>query len=190
MRCGWETTLAYIVETFLNRMLEFVSHIESSGESPVRYQPRLHIVLYQPEIPPNTGAIGRTCVAIGAKLWLVKPLGFQLSTKTLRRAGLDYWKYLHWETVTHWEELQEKLPSSRFWLFTKHGQTSYAQVAYQEGDVLVFGSESRGLPPKILEAHGPACLKIPMREDVRSINLSCSVAVASYEALRQFDAPA
>ena len=162
---------------------------ESTGDPPVHYQPRLHVVLFQPEIPPNTGAIGRTCVAIGAKLWLVKPLGFQLTTKTLRRAGLDYWKYLHWETVTHWKELQEKLPSQRFWFFTKHGQTSYTEVSYQEGDVLVFGSESRGLPAAIREANTSSCLKIPMREDVRSINLSCSVAVASYEAVRQFEVP-
>lgn len=153
-----------------------------------RYKPRLHVVLYQPEIPPNTGAIGRTCVAIGAKLWLVKPLGFQLSTKTLRRAGLDYWKFLQWETVSHWEELQGKLPDSRFWFFTKHGQVPYTHVAYQEDDVLVFGSESRGLPPSLLEDNQERALKIPMREDVRSINLSCSVAVASYEAIRQFDA--
>jgi tRNA (cytidine/uridine-2'-O-)-methyltransferase len=167
-----------------------VSQFESAGDPPVHYPPRLHVVLYQPEIPPNTGAIGRTCVAIGAKLWLVKPLGFQLTTKTLRRAGLDYWKYLHWETVTNWEELQQKLPTERYWFFTKRGQTSYSQVSYREGDVLVFGSESRGLPPSLLEAYSSTCLKIPMREEVRSINLSCSVAVASYEAVRQFGAVA
>ena len=152
-----------------------------------QYEPRLHVVLFQPEIPPNTGAVGRTCVAIGAKLWLVKPLGFQLNTKTLRRAGLDYWKHLEWETVSHWEELQAKLPGHRFWFFSKFATQSYTVPKYSTGDVLVFGSESRGLPKHFRTDYESQMLAFPMRSQVRSINLSCSVAVACYEATRQLD---
>jgi len=151
----------------------------------VLYEPKIHIVLYQPEIPPNTGAIGRTCVAVGAKLWLVRPLGFQVDAKTLRRAGLDYWKHLEWQTVDSYEELDQHLPDARRWYFSKTASVSYTAAQFQQGDVFVFGSEGRGLPPSILQAGNASALVIPMRQEVRCLNLSCTVAIAAYEAIRQ-----
>ncbi len=150
------------------------------------YNPRLHIVLYQPEIPYNTGSVGRTCVAVGAKLWLVRPLGFRLDDYYLRRAGLDYWQYLEWEAVDDWAALQDRLPR-RPYLFTKRASHVYTQVAYEEGDVLVFGAESAGLPASLTEEFADRTLRIPIRNEVRSLNLSNAVAVAAYEALRQWD---
>jgi tRNA (cytidine/uridine-2'-O-)-methyltransferase len=150
------------------------------------YDPVLHIVLHQPEIPYNTGSVGRTCVAVGAKLWLVRPLGFRVDDYYLRRAGLDYWEHLNWQVVDNWDELRAALPDQRYWLFTKKADQRYANVAYQQGDVLVFGSESVGLPDTLLAAHEGARLRIPTRPEVRSLNLSNAVAVASYEALRQW----
>ena len=111
----------------------------------MNYEPRLHIVLYEPEIPQNTGAIGRTCVAAGAKLWLVRPLGFRVDTKSLRRAGLDYWQHLEWETVDDWEALTERLRGRRWWYFSKTAERVYTDTDFQMGDVFVFGSETQGL---------------------------------------------
>ena len=153
---------------------------------PANYTPRMHIVLFQPEIPPNTGAVGRTCVAVAAKLWLVRPLGFRVDEKTLRRAGLDYWRHLEWEVVDDWRALAAALPVDRAWYFTKSARHSYADVEYRFGEILVFGSETTGLPPWILEAHAERTLRIPTRPQVRSLNLSNSVAVAAYEADRQW----
>lgn len=150
------------------------------------YEPLLHIVLHQPEIPYNTGSVGRTCVALGAKLWLVRPLGFRVDDYYLRRAGLDYWEHLNWQVVENWAELVGRLPNSRRWLFTKRASRSYAKVRYVEGDVLVFGSESAGLPDSLLAGNEDYQLRIPTRPQVRSLNLSNAVAVASYEALRQW----
>ncbi len=157
------------------------------AEQSVKYEPRLHVVLHQPEIPYNTGSVGRTCVAVGAKLWLVRPLGFRVDDYYLRRAGLDYWEHLEWQVMDNWDELQAALPSGRHWLFTKKAQRSYLDASYQPGDVMVFGSESAGLPDALLDAHpAESRLRIPTRAEVRSLNLSNTVAVASYEALRQF----
>ena len=117
------------------------------------YKPCLHIVLYQPEIPQNTGSIGRTCVALGAKLWLVRPLGFRVDDYHLRRAGLDYWQHLAWETVDCWESLLSQLPSREPWLFSKSANRLYTTVDYQQQDVLVFGGESSGLPRHLLDAY-------------------------------------
>jgi tRNA (cytidine/uridine-2'-O-)-methyltransferase len=150
------------------------------------YDPVLHIVLHQPEIPYNTGSVGRTCVAVGAKLWLVRPLGFRVDDYYLRRAGLDYWEHLAWQVVDNWEELRAALADRRFWLFTKKAAQVYSSVAFQRGDALVFGSESAGLPDSILSDHSDSQLRIPTRPEVRSLNLSNTVAVASYEALRQW----
>lgn len=150
-------------------------------------QPWLHVVLVHPEIPPNAGAVGRTCVALGAKLWLVQPLGFRTDEKTLRRAGLDYWKHLDWEVVASLEVLDERIGESRRWLFTTKGLRSPYEVAFSKGDVLMFGSESRGLPPSLLAKYETQRLKIPTTSDVRSLNLSCSVAIAGFEAARQLD---
>jgi tRNA (cytidine/uridine-2'-O-)-methyltransferase len=153
---------------------------------PDPYVPTLHIVLYQPEIPYNTGSVGRTCVAVGAKLWLVRPLGFRVDDYYLRRAGLDYWEHLAWQVVDNWEELRAALADRRFWLFTKKATRSYTAASFERGDVLVFGSESAGLPDTILTEHAGSQLRIPTRAEVRSLNLSNAVAVASYEALRQW----
>jgi tRNA (cytidine/uridine-2'-O-)-methyltransferase len=152
------------------------------------YDPVLHIVLHQPEIPYNTGSVGRTCVAAGAKLWLVRPLGFRVDDYYLRRAGLDYWEHLAWQVVDDWAELQSALDGRRFWLFTKKAERSYVEADFSRGDVLVFGSESAGLPDTLLAEHANSLLRIPTRPEVRSLNLSNAVAVASYEALRQWQA--
>jgi tRNA (cytidine/uridine-2'-O-)-methyltransferase len=157
------------------------------------YEPLLHVVLYQPEIPPNTGNIGRTCVAVGAKLWLVKPLGFQINEKELRRAGLDYWPHLDWQAVENWSELEEHLAeplsAGRIWLLTKTATRSYTAAGFQKGDILVFGSESSGLPAELRERYAENTLRLPMREQVRSLNLSATAAVVMYEAVRQLQPP-
>lgn len=149
------------------------------------YKPAFHIVLHSPEIPPNTGAVGRTCVAMQAKLWLVRPLGFQIDTKTLRRAGLDYWQHLEWEVVDHWGALRERLPDHRYWYLTKTATRSYLDTDFAEEDVFIFGCETNGLPDSLIEEAGEQALRIPMGPNIRSINLSCSVAVVGYEAYRQ-----
>ncbi|TWT75473.1 tRNA (cytidine(34)-2'-O)-methyltransferase [Posidoniimonas polymericola] len=151
------------------------------------YEPRLHVVLYQPEIPYNTGSVGRTCVALGAKLWLVRPLGFQVDHHNLRRAGLDYWQHLAWEVVDDWRALTERLPFERFWCFTKFAKRNYTDARFQEGDVLLFGRESQGLPEEIRTAAGDRAVSFPTRSEVRSLNLSNCVAIAGYEALRQWE---
>ena len=155
-----------------------------------KYQPCLHVVLYQPEIPHNTGSVGRTCVAAGAKLWLVRPLGFRMDDYYLRRAGLDYWQYLECEVVDDWQALVSKLPERRPWFFTKTAQRSYSSVAYEPQDVLVFGDESQGLPANLLAQEPERALRIPLRAEARSLNLSNAVAVAVFEALRQGVGPA
>ena len=149
------------------------------------YKPALHVVLFEPEIPYNTGSVGRTCLALGAKLWLVRPLGFRLDDYYLRRAGLDYWPQLDCQVVDDWDDLMRHLGERRRWLFTKRASRSYAKVQYQRDDVLVFGRESSGLPQWMLDADEKACLRIPTRPEVRSLNLSNAVAVALYEAARQ-----
>lgn len=157
----------------------------------MRYDPVLHIVLHEPEIPPNAGNVGRTCVAIAAKMWLVRPLGFKLDDYYLRRAGLDYWDELEWEAVDSWGHLQERLDASGAgtrWLFSARATRPYTEVAYARGDVLVFGRESRGLPPEITAAHADRLLTIPSRPQVRSLNLSNCAAIVAYEALRQWSA--
>jgi tRNA (cytidine/uridine-2'-O-)-methyltransferase len=156
----------------------------------MKYESLLHIVLHQPEIPYNTGSVGRTCVAVGAKLWLVRPLGFRVDDYYLRRAGLDYWEHLEWEVADDWQALVARLAveatGRQFWFFTKTATRQYTEIQFQRGDVLVFGSESGGLPPSLLEANRDRTLRIPIRPQVRSLNLSNSVAIAAYEALRQW----
>ena len=151
-----------------------------------KYEPRLHIVLHQPEIAYNTGSVGRTCVAAEAKLWLVRPLGFRVDDYYLRRAGLDYWERLVWEVVDDWAALEAALLVGRRWLFTKKAERSFWTTDFRPGDVLVFGCETAGLPDSLLAQHGDSLLRIPTGPGVRSLNLSNSVAVAVYEALRQW----
>ena len=150
--------------------------------------PLFHIVLHQPEIPDNTGSVGRTCVALGAKLWLVRPLGFRVDDRHLRRAGLDYWQHLDWEVVDDWSGLIERLPGCRPWFFTKRAATVYTEAAFSQGDALVFGCESQGLPRSLLESDPDRCLRIPIAPEARSLNLSVSVAVTAFEAKRQLSA--
>jgi tRNA (cytidine/uridine-2'-O-)-methyltransferase len=156
----------------------------------MKYPPLLHVVLYQPEIPPNAGNIGRTCVAVGAKLWLIKPLGFRIDEKELRRAGLDYWPHLEYEVVDNWgalvKKLAEPIDAGRLWLLTKLARQSYTSAAFQAGDVLVFGSESSGLPEELRVQYAAQTLRVPMRSQVRSLNLSATAALVMYEAVRQF----
>ncbi|MBX3421629.1 MAG: tRNA (cytidine(34)-2'-O)-methyltransferase [Pirellulaceae bacterium] len=144
-----------------------------------------HVVLYQPEIPQNTGNIGRTCVALGAKLWIVQPTGFRLDSRHLRRAGLDYWDHLSWESVTHWEELVSRLPEQSLWLVTKFGQTSCFDAAFQPSCALVIGRETNGLPESLRKQYSGQCVNIPMTGPVRSLNQASAAAIVMYQAARR-----
>ncbi len=146
----------------------------------------LNIVLHQPEIPGNTGAAGRTCVALGAKLWLVRPLGFRIDEKTLRRAGLDYWQHLDWEVADHWDDFIQRIGETRLWFFSRFAERSYLDVEFRRGDALVFGSETSGLPARMTDGYSDQTLRIPTTDKVRSLNLATSVGVAAFEARRQF----
>jgi tRNA (cytidine/uridine-2'-O-)-methyltransferase len=159
------------------------SHIETL---PAPASPLLHIVLYQPEIPQNTGNIGRTCVAIGAKLWLIRPLGFKVDDRSLKRAGMDYWQHLDWEVVDTWNEVGKRHPTSQVWCLTKTATRLVWDAAFQRGDILLFGSESRGLPASILQESQARNLKLPMSDLVRSLNLASTANTVAYEAVRQF----
>ena len=152
----------------------------------VKYEPQLHVVLHHPEIPQNTGNIGRTCVAVGAKLWLVRPLGFRVDEHHVQRAGLDYWDLLDWEIVDDFSELASRLDGAGMWFFSKSARLTYTSVQFKKGDALVFGSETHGLPSDMLEQHRDRALCLPMRSEVRCLNLSNAVAVAAYEAVRQW----
>ena len=149
------------------------------------YASRFHVILHEPEIAANTGAVGRTCVAIGAMLWLVRPLGFQIEDRHLKRAGMDYWNHLTWKAVDSLDEVIDALGADRLWYFSTKATTIYTDVRYRPGDGLVLGTESRGLPSRILEANAERCVKIPIRPEARSLNLSNSAAIGLYEAYRQ-----
>lgn len=144
------------------------------------------MVLYQPEIPQNTGNIGRTCVAVGARLWLIRPLGFRLDDRYLKRAGMDYWQHLDWEVVDTWDAVRQRLPEAQVWVLTKTASRLVWDAQFQPGDILLFGSESRGLPASILQQQPSQNVKLPMTELVRSLNLASTVNTVVYEAVRQF----
>ena len=146
---------------------------------------KLNIVLYEPEIPANTGNIGRTCVATGTRLHLIEPLGFQLTEKALKRAGMDYWKDLDVTTYVKYEDFLRRNPGAKIYMATTKGQNVYTDVAYEEDCYIMFGKESAGIPEEILAHHRADCVRIPMMDEIRSLNLSNSVAVVLYEALRQ-----
>lgn len=146
-----------------------------------------NIVLVEPEIPQNTGNIVRTCHATGCKLHLVRPLGFEITDKYLRRAGLDYWDEVEISYYDGFDEILNKYPSSSFWFFTTKGLNRHSDAKLKEGDFLVFGKETKGLPEQLLKEHKEQCLRIPMIGETRSLNLSNSVAIAVYEGLRQLD---
>jgi tRNA (cytidine/uridine-2'-O-)-methyltransferase len=150
----------------------------------------LNIVLFQPEIPQNTGNIGRTCVLTNSKLHLIKPLGFSLDEKHLRRAGMDYWKHLDISIYDSFDELKNKYKNSNFYFSTTHAKKYYTDVQFKDGDFIVFGKESAGLPDDIRESEPNNCIKVPMiSTTTRSLNLSNSVAIVVYEALRQMNFP-
>lgn len=150
----------------------------------------LNIVLHEPEIPQNTGNIARTCVLTNSKLHLIKPLGFQLSDKYLKRAGLDYWKYLDISIYESFEELREKYKDSAFYYSTTKAKKFYTEVTYKKGDFIVFGKETKGLPDSIREMEPENLIRVPMVEtSTRSLNLSNTVSIVAYEALRQLGFP-
>lgn len=149
----------------------------------------LHIVLVEPEIPANTGNIARTCAATGIHLHLVHPLGFRTDDATLKRAGLDYWHAVNIEYHDSFNEVLEKYSESRFFYATTKAVKRYCDFEYQDGDFFVFGKETKGLSAEILEAGKETTIRLPMSDAVRSLNLSNSVAIMVYEALRQMDFP-
>lgn len=145
----------------------------------------LNIVLHEPEIPANTGNIGRTCVATGTKLHLIEPLGFVLNDKTVKRAGMDYWKDLDVTRYDDWNDFCRRNPGAKVYFATTKGQHVYTDVSYEEDCFIMFGKESGGIPEEILVEHPEQCVRIPMVGETRSLNLSNSVAIVLYEALRQ-----
>ena len=149
----------------------------------------LNVVLVEPEIPQNTGNIARTCAATGSVLHLVKPLGFDISERAVRRAGLDYWHLVDVRVYENLDELFEKNDIRQMRLFSTKAPRAYTEADYADGCFLFFGRETRGLPEAFLEAHFESCVRIPMRTEARSLNLSNSVAVGVFEALRQQDFP-
>jgi len=145
----------------------------------------VHIVLYQPEIPQNTGNIARTCAATGSHLHLIKPLGFSLADKYLKRAGLDYWNLMSYTVYENFDDFLEKNPGANCYFASTKAAHNYCDVQYKENDYLVFGRETKGLPEELLHDHYDRCVRIPMRKEARSLNLSNSVAIVLFEALRQ-----
>ncbi|MBQ8306397.1 MAG: tRNA (cytidine(34)-2'-O)-methyltransferase [Blautia sp.] len=146
---------------------------------------KIHIVLHEPEIPSNTGNIGRTCVAAGADLHLIEPLGFHLSEKAIRRSGMDYWDKLTVSRYLDYEDFLKRNPGIKIYYATTKARKTYADVRYEDGCFIMFGKESAGIPEEILSQHPEECIRIPMGDEIRSLNLSNSVAVILYEALRQ-----
>ncbi len=149
----------------------------------------LNIVLVEPQIPQNTGNISRTCAVTGARLHLVRPLGFEVSDRYLKRAGLDYWDKLD---ITYYDGLEDffrRNPGGRFFYFTTKGRHVHSDIDYPDNSYLVFGREDAGLPESLLYANPETCVRIPMRPELRSLNLSNSVAIGVYEVLRQWDYP-
>jgi tRNA (cytidine/uridine-2'-O-)-methyltransferase len=149
----------------------------------------LNVVLVEPEIPQNTGNISRTCAVTNTALHLIRPLGFEISDRTLRRAGLDYWKDLAISYYDSFEELEAKNPRARFFLATTHSSRNYCDALYMDGDFLVFGKETAGLGEKLLSRRRDDAIRIPMMPNQRSLNLSNAVAIVLYEALRQLGFP-
>ena len=145
----------------------------------------MHIILHQPEIPANTGNIGRTCVATGTGLHLIDPLGFRLDEKSIKRAGMDYWENLDVTRYVNFEEFREKHPGAKIWFATTKARKVYAEAEFGMDDYIMFGKESAGIPEEILAEHEKDCIRIPMLHSIRSLNLSNAVAIVLYEALRQ-----
>ena len=149
----------------------------------------LNIVLVEPEIPQNCGNIARTCAAVGARLHLVRPLGFDISEKAVRRAGLDYWHLVDVQVYENLEDFFRRNEVKQMWLLSTKAPRRYTEASFEDGCYLLFGKETKGLPEDFLEAHREACVRIPMRSAARSLNLSNAVAITVFEALRQLDFP-
>ena len=149
----------------------------------------LNIVLVEPEIPQNCGNIARTCAATGCTLHLIRPLGFDISEKAVKRAGLDYWHLVDVRDYDNLSDFFAKNDVQRMWCLSTKAPRSYTEAAFCDGDYLFFGKETKGLPEDFLEAHRDSCIRLPMRQEARSLNLSNSVAITVYEALRQLDFP-
>ncbi len=145
----------------------------------------MHIVLHEPEIPANTGNIGRTCVATNTPLHLIEPLGFRIDEKSIKRAGMDYWEHLDVNTYINYQDFLEKNPGAKIWYATTKAKKCYTEAEFGPDDYIMFGKESAGIPEEILVDHEETCIRIPMQEKIRSLNLSNSVAIVLYEALRQ-----
>jgi len=145
----------------------------------------MNIVLHQPEIPANTGNIGRTCVATGTSLHLIEPLGFRLDEKSIKRAGMDYWDKLDVKRYVNYKEFLEQNPGAKIWMATTKAKHCYTDVEFGHDDYIMFGKESAGIPEEILVENEENCIRIPMLDEIRSLNLSNSVAICLYEALRQ-----
>ncbi|SET41352.1 tRNA (cytidine(34)-2'-O)-methyltransferase [[Clostridium] polysaccharolyticum] len=145
----------------------------------------LNIVLHEPEIPANTGNIGRTCVAAGARLHLIEPMGFRISAKEVKRAGLDYWDKLDVTVYDSYEDFLQKNPEAKIYMATTKAKHVYTEVSYEPDCYIMFGKESAGIPEDILVEHPETSIRIPMIGDIRSLNLGNSVAIVLYEALRQ-----
>jgi tRNA (cytidine/uridine-2'-O-)-methyltransferase len=147
---------------------------------------RLHVVLVEPEIPPNTGAIARVCAATDTVLHLVEPLGFKLDDKALKRAGMDYWQHVKWHTWPNWQAFRDAHPQARFHFLTTKSTRPYTEAQFQPDDILVFGRETKGLPESLLRENAANCLTIPMSNaHVRSLNLATAAAIVLFEAIRQ-----
>lgn len=149
----------------------------------------MHIVLVEPEIPQNTGNIARTCAATGTSLHLIKPLGFSIEDKYVKRAGLDYWDMLDLHVYENFAELQNKYSNGVFYFSTTKAKKAYSEMKFSADCFLVFGRETKGLPEKLLVTNQETCMRMPMQEGARSLNLSNSVAIVAYEALRQLGFP-
>ena len=145
----------------------------------------MHIILHQPEIPANTGNIGRTCVATGTALHLIEPLGFRLDEKSIKRAGMDYWEHLDVTRYMNYQEFKQKHPEAKIWMATTKARKVYTDVSFALDDYIMFGKESAGIPEELLVENEETCIRIPMLDEIRSLNLSNAVAIVLYEALRQ-----
>ena len=145
----------------------------------------MHIILHQPEIPANTGNIGRTCVATGTALHLIEPLGFRLDEKSIKRAGMDYWEQLNVTRYINFDEFRERHPGAKIWYATTKAKRLYTEAAFGQDDYIMFGKESAGIPEELLVENEETCIRIPMMEEIRSLNLSNAAAIVLYEALRQ-----
>ena len=145
----------------------------------------MHIVLHQPEIPANTGNIGRTCVATGTALHLIEPLGFRLDEKSIKRAGMDYWEHLDVTRYINFQEFRDRHPGAKIWYATTKAKRLYTEADFGQDDYIMFGKESAGIPEELLVENEETCIRIPMLDEIRSLNLSNAVAIVLYEALRQ-----